>query len=109
MDSKIWGPSAWFFLHTLTFNYPENPTEQDKEIYKNFFLSLQNILPCSKCREHYKELLNDYDISNHLESKNKLIRCLYEIHSRVNLDSNSEMISYNLFKQRYIRKYNISL
>ena len=39
MDPKIWGPPGWLFLHTITFNYPTNPTEEDKKYYKNFFYS----------------------------------------------------------------------
>ena len=32
-NTNTWGPSAWIFLHTITFNYPINPTENDKYIY----------------------------------------------------------------------------
>ena len=46
---NLWGPHGWKFIHYVTFGYPINPTNQDKENYKMFFLSLQNILPCSKC------------------------------------------------------------
>ena len=34
MDPKIWGPPGWLFLHTLTFNYPNNPTKEEKETTK---------------------------------------------------------------------------
>ena len=36
MDPKIWGPSTWLFLHTITLNYPNNPTQQDIDNYKKF-------------------------------------------------------------------------
>ena len=26
MVTKIWGPVAWTLLHTISFNYPINPT-----------------------------------------------------------------------------------
>ena len=26
MVTKIWGPVAWTLLHTISFNYPVNPT-----------------------------------------------------------------------------------
>ena len=25
MEPKVWGPSAWEFLHAVTFQYPEEP------------------------------------------------------------------------------------
>ena len=37
MDPEIWGPSTWIFLHTITLNYPNNPTIYDKQNYKNFY------------------------------------------------------------------------
>ena len=27
MEPNIWGPGAWTFLHSITFQYPENPTD----------------------------------------------------------------------------------
>ena len=35
-NNNVWGPAAWTFLHTITFNYPDNPTNQDKQYYFNF-------------------------------------------------------------------------
>ena len=40
MLTGVWGCSLWHFLHTISFNYPINPTETDKINYKNFILSL---------------------------------------------------------------------
>ena len=54
MEPEIWGPNAWLFLHTVTFNYPKNPTVIDRNNYYDFFNSLQNVLPCPKCQEHFK-------------------------------------------------------
>ena len=65
---KIWGPSAWKFIHTIALSYPDNPTPFDKENYKAFFLSLQNVVPCARCREHYEKNIKDININN-LNSK----------------------------------------
>ena len=34
MVTTIWGPGMWHFLHTISFNYPINPTDEDKTNYK---------------------------------------------------------------------------
>ena len=34
MEPKIWGEHAWIFLHTITLNYPEEPTFSDKYNYQ---------------------------------------------------------------------------
>ena len=48
-NPKIWGPKAWFFIETIILSYPDNPTLNDKNTFKNFFNSLAFILPCRKC------------------------------------------------------------
>ena len=46
MDPNIWGPHAWFFLHTIARNYPENPSSQDKQSHLQFFTLLQFLRVC---------------------------------------------------------------
>ena len=71
MDPEIWGPNAWIFLHTITLNYPNNPTMYDKQNYKNFFVNLHSILPCDWCSKNYKHHLQKYPIDNYLNTKKK--------------------------------------
>ena len=35
MHPELWGPGAWKFLHSITFNYPKEPTSRDKNITQN--------------------------------------------------------------------------
>ena len=42
MHPEIWGPSGWLFLHTITFNYPINPTQEQKTKHKELFENLIN-------------------------------------------------------------------
>ena len=53
MLTSVWGPSMWHFLHTMSFNYPVNPTPADKKHYRDFMLSLQYTLPCKYYYECY--------------------------------------------------------
>jgi hypothetical protein len=55
MLTSVWGPGMWHFLHTMSFNYPVFPTRKNKKEYRDFILSLQNILPCGKCRNNLKK------------------------------------------------------
>ena len=38
MLTTVWGPSLWHFLHTMSFNYPVNPTAEDKKNYKTSYV-----------------------------------------------------------------------
>lgn len=85
MESKIWGPPGWFFLHTITFSYPDKPTYKDKTKFYDFFMNLQYVLPCNICKQHYIENLKEYPISPHLDSKKDLVEWLVKIHNSVNV------------------------
>ena len=93
MEPEIWGPNAWLFLHTVTFNYPKNPTVIDRNNYYDFFNSLQNVLPCQKCQEHYKLNLQKSPIQ--LQSRRHLVQWLINMHNAVNIKNGKEVWTYD--------------
>ena len=109
MDNKIWGPYFWFTLHTITLGYSDNPTYQDKRRYNDFFSSVQYILPCEKCREHYRTHLNNFPISISLDNKESLVQWLFNLHNQVNISLNKGVMSYEAFKEKYRKIYTHNL
>ena len=95
MDPTVWGPKLWFALHTMTFNYPENPTEIDKRNYHDFFINLKNVIPCAKCSQHYGEHLKNNPLSPNLDSKELLVKWLIDLHNDVNKSLNKRLYSYD--------------
>lgn len=96
MKPEKWGPHAWIFLHTITFNYPIKPTEEDKYNMKQFINSLGNVLPCEKCREHFRDNLVKYPLTDEiLNNKNKLIYWMIDIHNSVNRMNGKKEIDYD--------------
>jgi len=51
-------------LHTISFNYPVNPTKEQKKQYMDYVLSLQNVLPCGACRKNLKTNLRHFPFKN---------------------------------------------
>lgn len=84
MNVNKWGPSGWIFLHTITFNYPEKPTTQDKKKYINFFNLVGDILPCKYCRKSYKIYIKYIPIKYFVDSREGITYWLYNIHNLVN-------------------------
>lgn len=85
MLTPVWGPSLWHFLHTMSFNYPVNPTEEDKKNYLNFILGLQFILPCRYCRENLTKNFEVLPITNEtMKSRDSFSRYIYNLHETVN-------------------------
>lgn len=82
---ETWGPHIWKALHYVSIGYPENPTEGQKQKYKEFYLLLQDVLPCQLCREHYSENLKKAPLTNDiLSDREKLIKWVIDIHNIVN-------------------------
>ena len=85
MLTAVWGPSMWHYLHTMSFNYPVNPTEKDKKHYRDFILNLQNVLPCRHCRDNLKNNFKIHPLENcHLKDRNSFSRYIYKLHEIIN-------------------------
>lgn len=84
MKTKMWGPHMWITLHVLAANYPNNPKPEDKAKYKNFFVSLGEMLPCCYCRDSYSFFSKLLPIDNYLESSRYMQYWVYLLHNLVN-------------------------
>lgn len=108
MDPKVWGPHLWFTMHTISFNYPKNPTKQDKQNTYNFFYNLIHIIPCSECRKHYQDFFNKQPIINYLDNRDKLIEWVMDAHNNVNKMTNKPIWTldqvFNHYKQIFDEK-----
>ena len=84
-STVIWGPAVWHFLHTMSFNFPVNPTEEDKTAYMNFMTSLGHVLPCRVCRDHYRENLRAAEFSREcFKHRHRFSQFVYKLHNIVN-------------------------
>lgn len=55
MQTNVWGPAAWLFLHCIAANY----TPDKARGYVIFFNSLKYVLPCGACRKNYDRILSN--------------------------------------------------
>lgn len=105
MNQNIWGPTLWFSLHTITMNYPNQPTFLQKKDYKNFFTSLQYVIPCKVCRNNYQRHLIEHPIDNFLNSRKSLVFWLIDIHNMVNSETGKKVLSYDKVIEKYEKIY----
>ena len=85
MLTTVWGPSMWHFLHTMSFNYPVNPSADDKKHYREFMISMQYILPCKYCRQNLTKNYKVFPLrSSDLENRESFSRYVYKLHEMVN-------------------------
>ncbi len=95
LPPNIWGPIFWNTIHIITIAYPVNPDDATQQAAKNFFLSLQYLLPCPICKEHYKKHLEQYPPI--VTSQKEIINYAFELHNRVNKDLGKRQISFQEF------------
>jgi hypothetical protein len=104
--TSIFGPHIWEGSHCITFNYPHNPTEEDKQHYRAYFESLCYVLPCGTCRNHYKHNLYEVEetklTDKALKNRESLTFWWFNFHKSVNkmLDVNYD-ITYEDFCKRF--------
>jgi len=58
--TQRWGPLGWMTLHSISLNYPDTPTEQDKAIVKSFITSYADCISCPSCKTHFSGMFNSY-------------------------------------------------
>jgi hypothetical protein len=105
MDPSFWGKAAWQYFHTLTFNYPTNPTKEDKLKYFNHFKSLGDMLPCPSCAESYKIYFKYIPITDYLNDIHGVTFWLYIIHYVVNKKLGKDTPSFlSVIKTYYPKK-----
>jgi Erv1 / Alr family len=103
MMTSIWGPPTWHLLHCISFNYPVHPTEEQKAQYKDFVLSLQNVLPCGKCRKNLKSNLAKLPLRDQdMESRETFSKYIFKLHETVNTMLHKHSgLSYDIVRDRY--------
>lgn len=102
MNVNVWGPGAWTFLHSITFNYPDTPTDMDKQVTRDFFHSLKYVLPCSWCRSHYRDAIEkELPIEPNLGNQDRLSRWLVALHNSVNVRLGKPVLTYEAVKEKY--------
>jgi hypothetical protein len=101
MQTAEWGPGVWKFLHSISFNYPEKPTQQDIDRHIQFFIVFGELMPCKQCRDSYKIFLQLIPIQNYLDSRAGLIYWVYQIHDKVNQKLDKGSISFKTMVRNY--------
>jgi len=103
MLTSVWGPPMWHYLHTMSFNYPVNPTSTDKKHYRDFIISLQYVLPCKYCRMNLTNNFKKKPLQMcNMKNRDTFSRYIYELHEIVNkMLHKTSHLSYCEVRERY--------
>jgi hypothetical protein len=103
MVSSVWGPPFWHYLHTMSFNYPVEPTQEDKKHYRNFILSLKYVLPCRFCRQNIRTNFKHLPLTmDKMKNRDTFSKYIYDLHELINKMLKKESgLSYSDVRERY--------
>jgi hypothetical protein len=103
MLTSVWGPPLWHALHTISFNYPVNPTKKQKKQYKLLIQNLQHTLPCKYCRQNLKKNLKQLPLtSKALKNRHAFSLYVYNLHELVNkMLKKKSNLTFEEVRERY--------
>lgn len=93
ISSLVWGPKYWYVLHSVAYNYPENPNDVTKRKYYDFIQNIPLFLPNVDMGNNFSNLLDKYPVSPYLDCRDSFIRWVHFIHNKVNGHLNKKEIS----------------
>jgi len=104
INPVLWGEHMWKSLHYITLSYPDDPSENIKILFRDFFVNIiWKYLPCEKCRHNYVKHLEELPLTDDiLSSRDKFIYWLVDIHNIVNEETGKKKISYDTFNDIYM-------
>ena len=104
---KLWGSEGWHFIHFVALNYPEKPSEEDKNNYYKFLKSLEFTIPCEGCAYNFSEKLKKSPPN--LNSRKEFFEWTVDVHNQVNKQNGKKILSYKEAYKKTFKKRDIEI
>ena len=84
--TAIWGPMGWMTLHSIALLYPDNPTNDERQMLQRFLQDFAESITCPQCEQHFKRMFDNYrrTHSNWSTSKFQVFLFVARVHNTVN-------------------------
>jgi hypothetical protein len=105
LNPDVWGPHYWFFLHTISLNYPKYPNAVTKKKYYDFISNLPLFIPVESMATKFSKLLDKYPVAPYLDSKESFVKWMHFIHNKINEQLEKPKISLDDFYVFYYEQY----
>jgi len=103
MDPKIWGEKCWFFLHTVSLNYPVEPENRDINKHRDYINNLCDVLPCNICKSHFVEYIREHPPC--LDNRRCFVNWVLDFHNSVNERTGKPVFLFDQFIDEYSCAY----
>lgn len=86
----------WHHLHRMAAEYPDNPTEEDKERELRRLYAFSYLISCPKCSNNFRAKLQNYPVK--LDNRDDYLVWTCMIHNIVNKSNGKEAYPCDLTK-----------
>ena len=86
IDPIKWGPSFWHAIEGVVISM-DNQDHLSKEYVYLFLFTLQNVLPCPDCRNHYQQYFQSHDVKKRIHDKKKMFQWIYDLKKQIKIQN----------------------
>ena len=97
LNTTVWGPSLWRVLHSLSFSI-EDGNKNDRKNFLDVLESLQTLLPCEDCRQHFCAYMKE----NNPNDAEDLAVWTFNFHNEVNTRLGKPQYAFNDVSKLYM-------
>lgn len=105
LDPDVWGPTYWFFIHTIAYSYPEHVNQVTKRKYYDFIQNLPLFIPVPEMGDRFASILDKYPVAPYLDSRESFIRWVHFIHNKYNHMLGKEEVSLQESIELFLEKF----
>lgn len=102
LTPEVWGEPMWRSIHSVAIGYPQNPSDEVKKAYKDWFLLLAKVLPCIECSKGYASIIKDNPIDEALGTRADLIQWTVNVHNAVSKKLGKPEMSVEHVTRNYV-------
>ena len=82
LEPEDWGFKFWYTIESVILSMDFSDMNSIENVYL-FMASLQHILPCPTCRQHYQDFLEKNNLQKYFESKRKLFYMIFKLQNEI--------------------------
>lgn len=108
IDPMFWGAHLWSSIDSIVIVY-DAACPQSREFTLLFFHSLQGVIPCFECRNHYCLYYRDHPIDEVLDSKQRLLEWTLTLKNAISERLGRPTLSMETNVRRMESKFHVAL